>query len=117
MIIDQYGLKTAEALEKLAQIGKNELDRSNRASLFSLFFKQFKDALLIILLVAVLISFMSGENLDAIVILAIVLLNAILGFIQENKAEKTMDALRKLGALQTKVGRLVLKLLRVCERN
>lgn len=94
-----HGLREAEAASRLAALGPNELERDLRTSPFRLLAEQFADALVVILLAAVAISgFLLHEVVDAAVILAIVLLNAALGFTQHYRAEQALDRLRELTA-------------------
>ncbi|MED3661468.1 cation-translocating P-type ATPase [Ureibacillus sp. FSL K6-8385] len=97
------GLTEQEAKKRLEQYGYNELEIYKKQSDLWLFFRQFKDFLVIILLVAVLISLFLGEYADAITILTIVIINAFLGFFQERKAERALEALQKLSAPQVNV--------------
>lgn len=99
------GLDPGKAVLRLAEVGPNQLKEQARASLFALFFEQFKDFMVMVLLVATGISWALGEVVDALTIVAIVILNAVLGFIQEFRAEKSMEALRKLTAPVAKVVR------------
>ena len=99
------GLQTAEAEERLKQYGKNELIEKKKKSIFVLLLHQFKDVMVIILLAAAAISFAVGDLKDAIVILIIVVLNAIIGFVQEYRAEKAMEALKKMSAFNATVRR------------
>ncbi|MFC5542146.1 MAG: cation-translocating P-type ATPase [Bacilli bacterium] len=92
------GLTDSEAKKRLEQYGYNELEKHKKQSDLLLFLSQFKDFLVIVLLVAVILSLLLGEYADAITILAIVILNAFLGFFQERKAEKALEALQKLSA-------------------
>jgi Ca2+-transporting ATPase len=92
------GLSQEEAQRRLAQFGYNELAAGERVSPWKIFLEQFKNFLIIILLVAVVLSAIMGEAADAIVIFAIVLFAAGLGFIQEYRAEKAMEALKKMAA-------------------
>lgn len=94
----QQGLTDDEVKKRVQQYGYNELEKGEKQSALLLFFSQFKDFLVIVLLVAVILSVLLGEYIDAITILAIVILNAILGFFQERKAEKALEALKKLSA-------------------
>lgn len=91
-----YGLSAEEVNRRIEKYGYNELTREKQASPFALFFNQFKNVLIIILLVATLLSGLAGETLDAALILVIVLFCAILGFIQEYRAERALDALKKM---------------------
>jgi len=101
----KQGLPAAEAEERQKQHGKNELHEKKKISLFVLLLHQFKDIMVIILLAAAAISFAVGDLKDAIVILIIVLLNAIIGFVQEFRAEKAMEALKKMSAFNANVRR------------
>lgn len=85
--------------------GFNELEEKKAKSPWQLFFLQFFDFMIIILLCAALISGIAGDLTDAIIILVIVLLNAFIGFLQEYRAEKAMEALRKMAVVGAKVKR------------
>ncbi|WP_037464649.1 calcium-translocating P-type ATPase, SERCA-type [Shimazuella kribbensis] len=99
------GLQEKEAKKRLAKVGNNQLSEGKKASLLALFFNQFQDFMVLILLVATLISGLLGEYVDAIAILSIIVLNSILGFVQEVKAERSLSALKKLSAPMAKVFR------------
>jgi len=90
------GLSQDEAQRRLAAYGPNELRKEKKASPWSLFFGQFKNVLIIILLVAIALSVAIGEVLDAAIIGVIVVFSALLGFFQEYKAEKALEALKKM---------------------
>lgn len=90
------GLSTEEAENRLEKYGPNELTREERQSPFSLFLNQFKNILIIILLVATGLSLLVGETVDAIIIAVIVVFSAGLGFFQEFRAEKALEALKKM---------------------
>ena len=92
------GLDDSEARARLERYGPNELRREKRASPFRIFAEQFKEILIIILLAATLLSFLVGETVDALVILAIVFACAILGFTQEYRTEKSLEALKQMTA-------------------
>ncbi|MGB9769198.1 MULTISPECIES: cation-translocating P-type ATPase [Caldisericum] len=92
----ESGLTTQEAEEKLKQFGKNELPEGRKETLLQKFINQFKNFLIIILIFASIISAFFGEFVDSIVILAIVILNAILGVIQEQRAENALEKVKKL---------------------
>lgn len=94
----QQGLTDGEVKKRIEQYGYNELEVHRKESNLLLFLSQFKDFLVIVLLVAVLLSFILGEYADAITIFTIVMINALLGFFQERKAEKALEALQKLSA-------------------
>lgn len=97
------GLSTAEACERLAQEGRNELKEEEQSTLFQKFINQMKDFLVLILIVASIISAFTDEFVDSAVIIAIVLMNAALGVFQEFKAEKALAALKKIAAPHAKV--------------
>lgn len=97
------GLAETEAQKRIEQLGLNELDQGEKQSALLLFFGQFKDFMVIVLLAATLISGLLGEYIDAIAIIAIILLNGFLGFFQERKAEKSLQALQDLSAPQVQV--------------
>jgi P-type Ca2+ transporter type 2C len=99
------GLKTIEVEERLKEYGKNELKEKKKMSIFLLLLNQFKDVMIFTLLIAAIISFIVGDVKDAGVILIIVLLNAVIGFIQEYRAEKAMEALKKMTAFNATVKR------------
>ncbi|MDE7121404.1 MAG: ATPase, partial [Oscillospiraceae bacterium] len=92
------GLTSVQAEEYRKQYGTNSLVQVRPPGAVSIFFSQFKDAMVLILLAATGISALLGEWTDAITIVVIVLLNAILGFIQEFRTEKTLEALRQMTA-------------------
>lgn len=94
----QTGLDHAEARRRLVQYGMNELQKEKGSSPTKMFFGQFKDVLMIILLAATALSFATYQMIDAIVISAIVLATAMLGFVQEFRSEKAVEALRKITA-------------------
>jgi len=99
----ENGLSNEEAKNRLEKYGLNRLKEEKGLSPFKIFFNQFKSFLIIILILAAIISFFIGEVADSLVILVIVVLNALIGFFQEYKAEKTIEALKKLEALKTTV--------------
>lgn len=93
-----HGLSQQEAQKRLAQFGPNELVQKERISPWAIFLEQFKSFLIIILLIAVALSAVLGEVADAIVIFIIVLFACGLGFIQEYRAERAMEALKRMAA-------------------
>lgn len=97
------GLSEKEAQKRLRKLGENKLDEGEKPSAFFVFLGQFKDFMVLVLLAATLISGLLGEYIDAITIMIIVLLNGILGFVQERKAEKSLSALKELSAPQMMV--------------
>ena len=99
------GLTVAEASERLEKYGHNQLEGRKKTSPVKAFLSQFLSPLIYVLLVAVIISFVVGHYTDAWVILGVLILNAIIGFVQESKAEKAMEALMKLAAPKASVRR------------
>jgi len=99
----QRGLSQEEAARRLEQFGPNELAEKPRPSFWALLLSQFNNFLIIILLVASVISILLGEFIDAGAIIAIVILNAVLGVIQESKAEEALAALKKMAAPEAHV--------------
>ena len=103
------GLSAQQAQERLAKYGPNKLKEAEKLSLFQRFVEQLKDPMLIILLAAAAVSAVTGmlsghsEWAEVIIILAVVLLNAILGVIQESKAEAAIEALQNMTAATCKV--------------
>ncbi len=95
------GLSDSETESRLKQYGYNKLAESKRKTKAQLFLQQFKNFLVGVLIVAGIVSFAVGEILDAAAIFGIVILNALLGFLQENKAEHSLDALKKMTAPKT----------------
>jgi len=100
---EQSGLSVETVNERLAEHGWNELAQKQKLSPITLFLNQFKDFMVIVLMGATLISGLLGEYLDAITILAILVINAVLGFIQEFRAERSLLALKELSAPTAKV--------------
>ncbi len=100
---DERGLTSARVSEKTEQYGKNELTGQKEKSIMMVFLSQFADLLVIILIVAAVISMISGNVESTIVIFAVIILNALLGTIQYVKARKSLDSLKKLSAPKAKV--------------
>lgn len=94
------GLSDEDVEKRIKQFGMNELDEGEKQSALLLFFSQFKDFMVLVLLAATLISGLLGEYIDAIAIIAIIILNSFLGFFQERKAEKSLSALKELSQPQ-----------------
>ncbi|MEM2056742.1 MAG: cation-translocating P-type ATPase [Thermoproteota archaeon] len=90
------GLTSEEAKTRLEKYGPNELTTGEKASPLKIFLSQFKNILIIILIAATLISLVTGHDVDAIVIFAIVLVSSTLGFYQEYRAEKALEALKRM---------------------
>ncbi|MEG0496015.1 MAG: HAD-IC family P-type ATPase, partial [Eubacterium sp.] len=99
------GLNDAQISVNHEKYGKNKMAESKRKSVAAMFFAQFKDFLIIVLMVAAVISGFLGELSDAALIMIIVIINAVIGVIQENKAENSMEALKKLTIPEAKVFR------------
>lgn len=97
------GLTTREAQHRLVITGLNQLKEQKKVLPVMLFFAQFRDFMVMVLIAAALISAFVGEMADAITIMAIIILNALLGFIQEYRAEKSLEKLKKLTAQETTV--------------
>lgn len=101
----EVGLSTTEATQRLETNGPNELKESKHISTLQIFLSQFKSLIIWILIVAGVISGILGEVVDAIAILAIVVLNVVIGFYQEFNAEKSIAALKEMTAPQAKIRR------------
>ena len=97
------GLSDKEASARLARYGPNELQERPRPTFWRLLLDQFNNFLVIILLASAIISLILGEYLDASAIMAIVVLNAVLGVVQESKAEEALAALKKMAAPEARV--------------
>ncbi len=94
----QNGLNDSEANKRLLEYGENELKQTNPISPLKIFIDQFKNFLVVILIIASIIAIAVGELLDGSLIIAIVVANAVFGFVQDYKAEKSIEALKKLSA-------------------
>ena len=98
------GLNTKEILKRRKIYGENKLAEKKKESIITKFISQFKDFMIIILLLAslisALVSYIDGTNdyADSIIIISIVVINAVIGVIQESKAEKSLEALKKLSS-------------------
>ncbi len=90
------GLSTAEAMDRQKQYGPNELPRPEKVSAIVRFLKQFNNPLIYVLLGSSAMTALLGDWLDTYIILGVVVINALIGFIQENKAEKALDGVRKM---------------------
>ncbi|MBQ6692743.1 MAG: HAD-IC family P-type ATPase, partial [Clostridia bacterium] len=102
------GLTAAEAASRQEKSGKNKLKEAKKASLFARFMAQMADPMIIILIAAAVVSgitaiYTKESFTDVIIIMAVVLINAILGVVQESKAEKAIEALQKMAAATSKV--------------
>ena len=101
----ETGLSTEEVSKRQEKYGKNKLKGKPSKSIFSLFIGQLKDMLIYILLGATLLTMFIGEYIDAIIILFVIILNAIIGVFQEYKAEKAVEALEEMTIIKTLVKR------------
>ncbi len=99
------GLTPAEARKRLEKYGPNQLESRKKTSPVKAFLSQFLSPLIYVLFVAVIISFIVGNHTDAWIVLVVIVLNAVIGYIQESKAEKAMEALMKLAAPKAGVRR------------
>jgi len=97
------GLSPAEAANRLEHYGPNEMKETARRTLFMMFLDQFKDFMILVLIGAAVVSGVIGEVVDTIAIVVIVVLNAIIGFVQEYRAEQAMKALREMAAPEAMV--------------
>ena len=107
----ETGLSAAEAASRLASVGPNKLDEEEKTPMWKRFFEQMADPMVIMLLVAAVISVITGfiqgepEWADAVIILSVVILNSVLGVVQEAKSEQALEALQEMSAAQSKVMR------------
>jgi len=99
----QQGLDSQQAAALLEKYGRNELKEKKKQTMLQKLLAQFKDVMVLILIGASLVSAFLGEYIDAVVIIAIVLINAILGVVQEGRAEKAIEALKKMTSPQARV--------------
>ncbi len=97
------GLGEDEVRTRLARYGPNEIQRKHEISPAKIFLSQFSSFIVYILIAAVVVSFILHEYIDGAVIIAILIVNALLGFIQEYKAERAIESLKKIAALQATV--------------
>jgi len=102
---DAQGLTNDEAQKRLRTFGQNTLPEVKRPSKAIIFVRQFKSPLIYILIIASVISFLAESVIDTGVILLIVIANAVIGYVQENKAENVLESLKELTAPKSKVQR------------
>lgn len=105
MEADFFGLKEDEVKKRQEKFGFNKLPKKRDLTKITVWFSQFKNSLIIILLVAGLVSLFLGQIIEAYVIFAAVFLNVVIGFVQENKAKQTLAKLKQLVVLEVKVKR------------
>lgn len=101
----EQGLTDDQVAQRRAKYGENRLSAKKQSSLLAKFGAQFKDFMIIVLIVAALIAGATGELVDAIIILAVVLLNAVFGVFQESKAEEAINSLKEMAAPMAHVAR------------
>ena len=102
---DKKGLTEAEAQKRLGMYGENVLKEKERPQWWQVFLAQFEDLLVIILIGAAAVSMLTGDPESALVIFSVLLLNAVLGTVQHQKAEKSLDSLRRLSSPEARVVR------------
>lgn len=102
---EKNGLSSEEALKRLEKYGKNKLVTKKKKTVLQQFLAQLKDVMIYILIIAAIISAFLGEISDALIIVLVVLINAIIGVVQESKAEKALDALKELSTPKALVKR------------
>ena len=106
---EESGITSGEASSRLAQYGPNELEKEEKTPLWKRFFEQMADPMVIMLIVAAVISAVTGmiqgesEWADVIIIMAVVIINSVLGVVQEAKSEQALEALQQMSAAQSKV--------------
>lgn len=100
------GLSSEEAAKRLEEHGLNEIEKGQHTSTLQKFINQFKDFMIIVLIIAALVSWgVSGEFADALVIMLVVIINAFMGVFQENKAEEAIDSLQEMSSPEAQVRR------------
>jgi Ca2+-transporting ATPase len=99
------GLSATEAARRLAEYGPNELVERAGKSPWSILWEQFRGIMVVILIISAVVSVILGETIDALIIMIIVVLNAILGFVQEYRAEQAMAALKRMAVPRVRVRR------------
>ena len=100
---NRNGLKQEEVNERLNKYGLNELPKAKKDNIFKIFFSEFNDPIIWLLIVSIIFSFIVGEVVDACAIIFIILIDAIVGTVQEWKASKSAEALQDLIKVQVKV--------------
>jgi Ca2+-transporting ATPase len=92
----QIGLSSAEAAKRLVRFGPNSLQEQRKRSTWRMLLDQFSDFMIIVLIGAAIISGVVGDVEDTVAIIVIVVLNAVIGFVQEYRAERAMEALKRM---------------------
>ena len=100
---EDQGLTSREARRRLFEFGENKIKESKKRDILSIFLEQFRDFMIVVLLVATGLSLLMGEFTDGLTIFAIVILNGLMGFIQEYRAEKSLEELKKLASPRARV--------------
>ena len=100
---EEDGLSSREARKRLTEYGENKIKEGKKRNILTIFIDQFRDFMIVVLLVATGLSFIMGEFTDGLTIFAIVILNGLMGFIQEYRAEKSLDELKKLASPRARV--------------
>lgn len=99
----ERGLSTSEATKRLESVGYNELKGKDATPIWKLFLENFKDPMVIVLLIAVAVQVVLGHLIESLIIFLVILLNAIISVVQTKKAESSLDALRQMSAPEAKV--------------
>lgn len=99
------GINPTEAMQRLEKIGHNKLAEGKKKTVLVRFLEQLKDPMIIVLIAAAIVSGAAGELVDSVIILVVVILNSVLGVVQEGKAEKAIEALQKMSSPYSKVRR------------
>ena len=102
---ERLGLTTKQAEERLSRDGANTIGQEKKRGGLKMFFGQFRDVMVMILLAATVVSVVMGEYYDALTIMVIVVLNAVMGFVQEYRTEKTLEAIKSIAAPTARVYR------------
>ncbi|MFH1521177.1 MAG: magnesium-translocating P-type ATPase [Candidatus Micrarchaeota archaeon] len=97
------GLSEKDVKEKLKKYGNNEIKTQDKKTAIKIFISQFQNPLIYILIIATIIAFLLGDNTEALIILAILFINAILGFVQEYRSEKALEELRKYISMTARI--------------
>ncbi|MBL7982108.1 MAG: ATPase, partial [Flavobacteriales bacterium] len=103
--VGEMGLSEVHAAERLIENGPNELEGKRKRTILGLFLAQFKDLMIIVLLAAAVVAGAVGDLTDTFIILAIVGVNAVIGMVQEFRAEKALESLQRMAAPQASVRR------------